>query len=380
MSKAQKKSPRKILFQIHGGLGANVMKTAVIKQLRKENPDATIHVKAAYPDVFKGLAYVDEYFAGPPQQIIHGAYKNYKDFEFMGEAEPYLDDVYRAKDCHFIEAACRRYGLKGKPEKNVGEIVLSQREKKEVKKILAQILAQMPNVKDKKLIAFQWTGGIPTFNQEMANDVGRITQARSLPKDVAQQVVDRLAKNDYAVLQISLPKEESLNNVLRLYHDQNNAPLPLRYLFALLDECEAFVGIDSFAQHAWAALGKKNGLVVWGATSPAQLGYDSHVNLVPTNHPCDDIHCGRPLGFVGDYLGNGEAWTCPHDEGCMKYNADYIVGKFLTMIANNQPKAEQPEEPKNPLVPAPEIPEDAPAPAGTIPTEPASPSEAPPAV
>ncbi|NCB75419.1 MAG: lipopolysaccharide heptosyltransferase family protein [Clostridia bacterium] len=356
MAKKEKSATaRKILFQVHGGLGANIMKTAVVRQLRKENPDATIHVKASYPDVFKGLPYVDEYFAGPPQQIIHGAYRTYKDFEFMGEAEPYLDKAYRDQGCHMIEAACRRYGL-GKPEKNVGDVILSQREKKEVKKVLAQILAQMPAAKDKKLIALQWTGGVPTFNQEMANDVGRITQARSLPKEVAQQVVDRLVKNDYAVLQISLPREESLNNVLRLYNDQSNQPLPIRYLLALLDECEAFIGIDSFAMHAWAALGKKNGLAVWGATSPKQLGYDSIVNLVPTNNPCDDVHCGRPLGFVGDFLGNGEPWTCPHDEACMKYNADYIVGKFLTMIADNQPKADKPEEPKNPLVPAEEKP------------------------
>lgn len=373
MAKAQKKTGRKILFQVHGGLGANIMKTAVIKQLRKENPDAVIHVKASYPDVFKGLGYVDEFFAGPPQQIIHGAYRTYRDFEFMGEAEPYLDDAYRAKESHCIEAACRRYGL-GKPEKNIGAIALSQREKKEVKKVMAQILSQMPNAKDKKIVALQWTGGVPTFNQDMANDVGRITQARSLPKEVAQQIVDRLVKNDYAVLQISLPREETLNNVLRLYNDQSNQPIPLRYLFALLDECEAFIGIDSFAQHAWAALGKKNGLVVWGATAPKQLGYDSILNLTPTNNPCDDVHCGRPLGFVGDFLGNGEPWTCPHDEACMKYNADFIVGKFLTMIADNQPKPEMPEEPKNPLVPAAE-PEDltdveTPEPAGTIPTAP----------
>ena len=48
-----KKEPIKIVLQVHGGLGANVMKTVVLRQLRKENPDAIIHVKASYPDVFK---------------------------------------------------------------------------------------------------------------------------------------------------------------------------------------------------------------------------------------------------------------------------------------------------------------------------------------
>lgn len=329
--------PRKIVFQVHGGLGANIMKTAVLKQLREENKDAIIHVKASYPDVFKNLDFVDDYFAGPPQQIIHGAYKNYKDFEFMGENEPYLDFEYRKKKAHFIEAACRRNGLK-KPKSKVGIINLTQKEKKDVKKILDQIMQQMPNAKGKKIVALQWTGGVPTFSQDSANDIGRVTQARNYPKESAQKIVDALVKNDYAVLQISLPKEETLNNVLRLYNDQNSAPLPIRYLFAVLNECFGFIGIDSFGQHAWAALGKQNGVVMWGGTSPVQLGYDSMLNLVPTNNPCDDLHCGRPFGFVGDFLGNGEPWTCPYEDGCMQHNPDFVVGKFLTLISESSAK------------------------------------------
>lgn len=331
------KEKRKIVLQVHGGLGANIMKTAVLKQLRAENPDAEIHVKASYPDVFKNLPEADEYFAGPPQQIIHGAYKNYKDFEFIGEQEPYLDLDYRMKKAHFIDAACKRLGLK-KPSDKTGIISLTQREKKESKKILDKLMEQMPNSKGKKLVALQWTGGVPTFGQDALEQIGRVTQARSLPKETAQKIVDLLIKNDYAVIQISLPKEDKLNNCIHLSQGDNPNPLPLRYVFGILNECFALIGIDSFAQHAWAALGKENGLVVWGGTSPKQLGYDSIENLIPTNSPCDDLHCGRPFGFVGDFLGNGEPWTCPYDESCMKYNADYIFGKFKTMIAENEGK------------------------------------------
>jgi hypothetical protein len=89
---------------------------------------------------------------------------------------------------------------------------------------------------------------------------------------------------------------------------------------------------------ACEALGKQNGVVMWGGTSPAQLGYDSMLNLVPTNNPCDDLHCGRPFGFVGDFLGNGEPWTCPYEEGCMQHNPDFVVGKFLTLISESSAK------------------------------------------
>lgn len=325
---------RKILFHVHGGLGANIMKTAAFMQLRKENPDAIIHVKASFPDVFKNLPGVDEYFAGPPQQIIHNAYRTYKDFEIIGEQEPYFDLEYRQKKIHCIEAACRRYGLQ-KPEKMIGEIKLTQREIKDADKIIEAMLKQMPGSKRDRLIAIQYTGGIPTYST--TQDIGRITQARNLPHDVAQKIVSGLIKNDYSVVQISLPTEEKLNGCLQLYDTLPSAPMPIRYLFAVLNECAGFIGIDSFAQHAWAALGKQNGLVCWGGTSPVQLGYDSILNLTPQNAPCDDLHCGRPFSIVGDFLGNGESWTCPFDEACMNYNPDFVVGKFISMMAENAP-------------------------------------------
>lgn len=327
---------KKILFHVHGGLGANIMKTAAFMQLRKENPDAIIHVKACFPDVFKNLPGVDEYFAGPPQQIIHNAYRTYKDFEIIGEQEPYLDLEYRQKKSHFIEAACRKYGLQ-MPERMAGDIILTQREKKDAEKIVAEMLKQIPGSKKEKLVAFQWTGGIPTHSAGAAKDIGRITQARNLPKDVAQKIVSGLVKNDYSVVQISLPTEDRLDGCLQLYDTTPTASIPIRYLFAILNECVGFIGIDSFAQHAWAALKKQNGLVCWGGTSPIQLGYETLLNLTPQNAPCDDIHCGRPSSIVGDFLGNGEFWTCPFDEACMNYNPDFVVGKFISMIAENAP-------------------------------------------
>ena len=163
------------------------------------------------------------------------------------------------------------------------------------------MLKQISNSKKDRLIAFQWTGGIPTYSANAANDIGRITQARSLPKDVAQKIVNSLLKHDYSVVQISLPTEERLSGCLQLYDTTPTAPMPIRYLFAILNECVGFIGIDSFAQHAWAALDKRNGLVCWGGTSPVQLGYPAMVNLTPQNSPCDDLHCGRPFSIVGDF-------------------------------------------------------------------------------
>lgn len=340
MVKKRVSEPRKIVFQIHGGLGANILKTATLAELRAENPEAIIHVKASYPDVFKANPDCNQYFAGPPQQVIYGAYENYKDFEFIGEQEPYFDLKYRQKKCHYIDASCRRIGVKP-PKKHIGKIILTKKEIKQGKKILQNLKSQLPNIGGKKIIAFQWTGGIPTYNQEKVDEIMPTTQTRSLPKKNAQEIVDLLNKNDYAVLQISLPREEKLNNVMHLTNNQQH--LHIRFLFAILNECDGFIGIDSFAQHAWAALGKKNGLVMWGATSPEQLGYDSNLNLTPTNNPCDNIHCGRPFSFVGDYLGNNEPWSCPYEDGCMDYKPAFVVGKFTTLLAENEPK---PEEPK----------------------------------
>ncbi len=69
-------------------------------------------------------------------------------------------------------------------------------------------------------------------------------------------------------------------------------PTPrFRGALMVLAASKGFVGTDGGMHHAAAALGKR-AVVVWGHyTSPNQLGYEGHLNIVPDNPP--KVGCGR---------------------------------------------------------------------------------------
>jgi ADP-heptose:LPS heptosyltransferase len=73
----------------------------------------------------------------------------------------------------------------------------------------------------------------------------------------------------------------------------------IRHGFAMVRQCDLFVGTDGALHHAAAALGKP-AVVVWGGlASPVNLGYSTHVNLHAGSKPCGSkfpcLHCQYEL-------------------------------------------------------------------------------------
>ena len=130
------------------------------------------------------------------------------------------------------------------------------------------------------------------------------------------------------VVQISLPTEPQLQNTFKL---TNNEVLNPRYIFAILQRAKYGIFIDSFAQHAWTALNKKNALVLWGSTNPKSLGYKTNINMVKENS-CINLHCNRPCTHLGDILGNGSVWKCLYNTKCMDFKVNDIIDKFLGIV------------------------------------------------
>lgn len=79
-------------------------------------------------------------------------------------------------------------------------------------------------------------------------------------------------------------------------------PKDFRHACGLLSRCKAFVGTDGGLHHAAAALGKR-AVVVWtGFSSPANLGYDFHINLRAPVKTCgkfkDCDHCRKAAAYT----------------------------------------------------------------------------------
>lgn len=316
-----------ILFRAGGGLGKNIMATAVVRQIRKANPELPIHVQTNHPDAFVELDEVTRVYPLVPNPDFHDLHR---DFEIL-ETEPYQAHGYRRDGEHLVAAWCRRLGLKP-PSSPAGTIRVNRFERRAAEQILGQIRQQAAG---RKVVAFQWIGSSATV----------ATQIRELPQATAQEIVDELAKNQCFPVVIGLPTEPRLQNCLTLLAGDGQAFSP-RIIFAVLASVDGLIAIDSFAQHAWAALGKSNALVLWGATRPENLGYESNVNVKPPANCCPTPGCNRPETHLGDWVGNGNVWTCPHEGACMNYNAQDVVKRFMKAM-NMAPPVPAPAPVKN---------------------------------
>lgn len=319
---AKKDKERELLNpRFGGGLGKQIMSTAVLRALRDKYPDAKIHAMTSYPEAYTNLEFIDRVY---PYNVVPHFYEDHKDFEVV-EAEPYNDLEFRQGKLHLIEAWCKMLNLQA-PANIAGIIELSSEEKQAAKQMI------MGQKIDRPLIAFQPFGGTSYFNQAEANNPTRPKQYRDLPVNVAQEIINHLVELGYAVVHIGLPSEPELQNCLRL---SNQEPINPRYIFAILDMCQYGIFIDSFAQHAWVALGKKDAIVLWGGTDPKNLGYSVNKNIA-IKDGCTFLHCGRPNTHMFDFGGNGQPWRCVYGGKCMKFDSKFVVEQFLMKHDDNK--------------------------------------------
>jgi ADP-heptose:LPS heptosyltransferase len=109
---------------------------------------------------------------------------------------------------------------------------------------------------------------------------------RSLTIEFTERLIRKLQK-DYKVFMLKGQDQKGIEGV-----DTINAPM--RNIIALFPHVKAIVGVDSFGQHAAAAMNKPT-FVFWGATREENFGYDMHYN----HRKYDDYHW-VPLRLPGD--------------------------------------------------------------------------------
>lgn len=311
-----------ILFHFSGGLGKGICATAFLKALRKVHPEIKkLHVLSPWGDVFRELSCVDRSYDLNEPNPYFG--EDHADFDML-EGEPYLRLGYRRGQDHLVDAWFRMFGLT-LPEEKTGSVKVLEAEHREAMKFFAQ------TPRNKKWIAFQPFGAAGN-------------QVRSFPVEIAQAIADKLKEKGFIVVHICTPEQPTLKDTIRTDPGKNDRGQQMycypRTLFAILNLCDGFVGVDSSMQHAWAALGKKAGIVCWGGTRPKNLGYPTNINL--TVSACETPGCGRPHP-IGDTACKGQVWACPYGEMCMKsHPPEKIVQELIK--ANGWEDYRPPEE------------------------------------
>ena len=239
-----------IIFQINGGIGKVIAGTAICASIKAQYPDAKLIVVSGYPDVFLGNKNVDRAYAFGQQAYFYKEYIENQEIMVFGH-DPYLDAKHIKQEEHLIETWCRIYGLP--VTKTVGELFLTQREIDFFSKKF---------VSDKPILLLQTNGG--------AESDQKYSWARDIPSYVVENVIYQF-KDEYNIVHIR--RDDQLQ-----YEGTFGVSDTFRALLVLISLSEKRLLMDSFGQHAAAALDKPS-TVLWICNSPKVFGYDMHTNI-----------------------------------------------------------------------------------------------------
>ena len=254
-----------VIFQVDGGLGKNIMATAVLKAIKNQYRKANIIVVTGYPDVFANNPNVNKVLAGGNTVGIH------KDYILNKEAKVFISDPYLTSDFltesgHLIKIWCDMYGVEYNGE--MPELFLSKAEK--------EYFAPFYKL-DKPIFAIQPNGG--GNNQPL-----KYSWTRDIPQPIIQEVINNFA-NDYHVLHIKREDQFVYENTLQALDG-------FRSIAVLLTLSEKRLLIDSSSMHIATALNLPS-VVTWVGTNPKVFGYDMHKNIV-ANEPTIKTNIEHP--------------------------------------------------------------------------------------
>jgi hypothetical protein len=293
-------SDKYVIFHIDGGCGKNIVATSVVKSIKAVYPEHKLIVTSAWPEVFLHNPNVYRVYRFGYLPYFFEDYINNKDSVIL-RMEPYHsgDLLYKKKSlseiwCDIFNIPC----IDKKPE-----LFLTERE-------LLFIRNQMQ--KDGPVLIIQSSGG--------ANQQGHpYSWSRDLPPAFAHDVVDSVKDKFSKILHIRRDDQPSIDGTIQITDNFRN-------LFCYIALSDKFLGIDSFMQHACAALSKK-ATVGWISNSPVVFGYDIHDNILATGiesfrHRIDSY-------LESDDLTGSRFHECPYDNIDAIFDKDQFIESIL---------------------------------------------------
>lgn len=283
-----------IIFQINGGIGKAIAATAVIKAIKKKYKKDNLIVVSGYPDVFLNNPHVHKHFSFGNTPYFFQDFM--KDSEYLTMLhDPYMDTDFLYQQHHLIEVWCKMNNLSYDGE--MPELYLTQREKD----FFANMLTS-----DKPIFVLQTNGGAP-------DQVLKYSWARDLPAPVVTKVIEHF-KDKYNIVHIRREDQPGYNFTTP-FQDI------FRKIVVLLAVSEKRLLIDSFAQHACAALNIP-AVVCWIANKPEVFGYKIHKNIVANKFT-------KNLELRNSYLNEfniaGDPLQFPYNDESEIFDAESII-------------------------------------------------------
>ncbi len=258
-----KRQPEQLLVTITGGIGKNILATAVIASLKAARPETTITIATAYPFVWVNNPDIaDAYDLNNCPTLYVDLMKGKK--WTIYKHDPYHTEDFMYRRGHLIDIWCKLLDVPVATRDPRLYFTADEEQK------ATELLAQNKKQKDKPVFLIQTSGGIPAQKYP-------ISWARDLPMTTAQKIVNEMNARGYHSVHLRHQNQPILENVTWV-----NATT--RQVMSLIPHSTKRLFIDSFPQHAAAAFGKPS-VVTWIVNSPKMFGYAMHHNIETTAKP-----------------------------------------------------------------------------------------------
>lgn len=292
---------KKVIFQINGGIGKNVIATAVCEGLKRKYPDSEIIVVCGYPEVFVNNPHVSRCYNFHQTAYFYKEHIEGKDFVIFAH-DPYFSTSYIKQDTHLIKTWFELFGLTYQGEQP--KIYLTDREfNYHRSKVMS----------DKPLLIMQTNGGAD-------GQALKYSWARDIPAGVVLKVIEEFLPT-HNILHIRRDDQPAFHNTTQLKDE-------FRAITAMLALAQVRLFMDSFAQHTAASMGLK-GTVLWVANKPEVFGYNIHDNIVanPTTTNPDLRH-----SYLAKYDITGNPLEFPYNDESEIFNVDKVIDSLKSQL------------------------------------------------
>ena len=274
-----------VIWHIEGGLGKNIMATALCNDIKQQYPDRKFILVCSYPELFLNFKCIDKVYHSGHRSYFYESYIKDKDV-LIFKHDPYSQTGHITKKNHVIKSWCELLNIEYKNQQP------------QLPFNYAQVEATNNNPPQKPTLLLQTTGGASSVELNPAP----YNWVRDIPYKLAFNIVNHF-KDRYYIVHLTKPSGYILDNVERV-----DAKIPLTKLYKIIFDSDKRILIDSAIQHACAAFNLKSD-VLWVGTSPTLYGYNLHNNII-ANKPTIANHLFN--SYTYDYEFQDNELECPY--------------------------------------------------------------------
>lgn len=262
---------KRCVIAVEGGLGKNVMLTALLPELKQKYEE--VYVVSPYYDIFKSCTEVTDAFP-------FGAGTLYQELILSPDTdvlwkEPYSNQRFIKKECHLFDAWAEELGLcLSKPVTDYIPKIDN------IKKTFPAIyeLAEKYIKEWGDFIMVQFSGGqspLSPMQDQNGNNIPYNIQQENIKRNYykGQELIDKIHEKfpNYKIVHFGLKNEPNYKGTIKI-------EVPYLTYCLLADKAKFIVCTDSSLQHL--STGRCNKVfVIWGETRPEHFGYSCNKNI-----------------------------------------------------------------------------------------------------